>query len=355
MSWTEEEDKKNQQNLTNQQGELFEEDNAGQNRNSDKESDNSKSSETKLDDNQQLWRLLEKTLSDNVIEKRRARRWKIFFRFTSLIILLCIMGLWFGRSALDTNVTGQNTVAIIPMDGVIGSGADIDGNEYVDILDDVYKNPNLKGVVIDMNSPGGSPVQAGIIYDAIRQKEKLYPSIPIIVVVEDMAASGGYYIASAANKIYANRASLVGSIGVISSGFDLSGLIKKFGVERRTFTAGRNKDFLDPFVPMTKEGKEKWQAILDETHQQFIDAVKAGRGDRLKITNDVFSGMVFTGQQAQKIGLIDGLASLNDVLNSQFPNDKQVIYGPKQDPLDEFAKKFGVEFAAKLLSNAKLN
>lgn len=343
MSWTEEEDKKRVENQENDPSTPSTSAHPSDKGHSDKEQSDNK-----------LWLLLEKTLHENVVEKRRARRWKIFFRFIGLFIILAMVSLWYSKSALTKRMENQDTVAIIPMEGVIGDKADIDANEYVDILDDVYSNARLKGVIIEMNSPGGSPVHSGILYDAIRQKEKMYPKIPVIVVVQDMAASGGYYIASAANEIYANRASLVGSIGVISSGFDASELIKKIGVERRTFTAGRNKDFMDPFVPMTKEAKDKWQAVLDETHQQFINAVKAGRGDRLKITDDVFSGMVFTGQQAESIGLIDGLASMNDILKSRFPDDKQVIYGPQQDPIDEFAKKFGVEFATKLLSSAKL-
>jgi protease-4 len=169
-----------------------------------------------------------------------------------------------------------------------------------------------------------------------------------------MAASGGYYIASAANKIYADKASLVGSIGVISSGFDASNLLEKIGVERRTFTAGRNKAFLDPFAPMTEEAKVKWQAVLDETHQQFINAVKEGRGDRLVITDDVFSGMVFTGSQAIKIGLIDGLASVNDILDAHFPDAEPVVYEPKQDSWKELAKEFGVEMATRVINTTSI-
>ncbi|MEL0636838.1 S49 family peptidase [Marinomonas sp. TI.3.20] len=338
MSWTEDQDRNNKSGVEQEASHQIEK----PSQNTDNETDS------------KLWLLLEKTLSESVIEKRRARRWRIFFRFTTLFIILAVIGVGIGRSQLDTSSLDKNIVAIIPMRGVIGAGAEIQASEYVSLLDDAYKNANLKGVVIEMNSPGGSPVHAGIIYDAIRQKEKLYPAVPVIVVVEDMAASGGYYIASAANEIYADKASLVGSIGVISSGWDASGLMKKIGVERRTFTAGRNKDFLDPFVPMSKEGKQKWQAVLDETHQQFIHAVEVGRGDRLKITDDVFSGMIFTGVQAQKIGLIDGLSSAHDLLKKRFPDATHVIYAPQQDPWETVAKKFGVEFATKILSTVSL-
>ncbi|REG85715.1 S49 family peptidase [Marinomonas pollencensis] len=302
-----------------------------------------------------LWQLLEKTLSDTVVEKRRARRWKIFFRFTTLFFIAAVIGVATVQMTPSTAGLDKDTVAIIPMRGVIGSGADIEASDYLQLLDEAYRRHNLTGVVIEMNSPGGSPVHAGIIYDAIRQKESLYPNIPVIVVVEDLAASGGYYIASAANEIYADKASLVGSIGVISAGWDASELLDKIGVERRTFTAGRNKDFLDPFVPMSKEGKEKWQAVLDETHQQFIHAVKVGRGERLTITDDVFSGMVFTGAQAEQIGLIDGLSSAHNLLKTRFANATPIVFAPEHDPWEKVAKEFGVQFATKILTSFSLH
>ncbi|RCX00470.1 signal peptide peptidase SppA [Marinomonas foliarum] len=311
-------------------------------------------SETERDPNKEIWSLLEKTLSENLIEKRRARRWKIFFRFTTLAIFLAVIGAWFAKSNFQDVTLEGDIVAMIPMRGVIGADNEIESSEFVGLLDAAYRNSRLKGVVIEMNSPGGSPVHSGIIYDAIRAKEQNYPEIPVIVVVEDMAASGGYYIASAANEIYADKASLVGSIGVISSGFDASNLLEKIGVERRTFTAGRNKAFLDPFAPMTEEAKLKWQAVLDETHQQFINAVKEGRGDRLVITDDVFSGMVFTGSQAVKIGLLDGLASVNGILDSRFPDAEPVVYEPKQDSWKELAKEFGVEMATKVINTTSI-
>ena len=307
-----------------------------------------------LDPNKEIWSLLEKTLSENLIEKRRSRRWKIFFRFLTLIIVISVIVGWFAKSSLQDVSLEGDVVAMIPMRGVIGANAEIESSEFVRLLDNAYQNTQLTGVIIEMNSPGGSPVHSGIIYDAIRSKEQAYPEIPVIVVVEDMAASGGYYIASAANEIYADKASLVGSIGVISSGFDASHLLEKIGVERRTFTAGRNKAFLDPFTPMTEEAKAKWQAVLDETHQQFINAVKEGRGKKLVITDDVFSGMVFTGSQAIKIGLIDGLASVNDILDSRFPNAEPVVYEPKQDSWKELAKELGVEMATRVINSTNL-
>ncbi|UTW01486.1 signal peptide peptidase SppA [Marinomonas rhizomae] len=338
MSWTEDEDR--EKSLKNTE--------------SPHASTEEKTERSQTDPNKEIWSLLEKTLSENLIEKRRARRWKIFFRFTTLAIFLAVIGAWFAKSNFQDVTLEEDIVAMIPMRGVIGADNEIESSEFVGLLDAAYRNSRLKGVVIEMNSPGGSPVHSGIIYDAIRAKEQNYPEIPVIVVVEDMAASGGYYIASAANEIYADKASLVGSIGVISSGFDASNLLEKIGVERRTFTAGRNKAFLDPFAPMTEEAKLKWQAVLDETHQQFINAVKEGRGDRLVITDDVFSGMVFTGSQAVKIGLIDGLASVNGILDSRFPDAEPVVYEPKQDSWKELAKEFGVEMATKVINTTNI-
>ena len=338
MSWTEDEDRKQSLNET-----------------SSEHAHTEKKPEIETTDpNKEIWSLLEKTLSENLIEKRRARRWRIFFRFTTLAIFLAVVGGWFAKSNFQDVSLESDVVAMIPMRGVIGADNEIESSEFVSLLDAAYQNSRLKGVVIEMNSPGGSPVHSGIIYDAIRAKEQNYPDIPVLVVVEDMAASGGYYIASAANEIYADKASLVGSIGVISSGFDASNLLEKIGVERRTFTAGRNKAFLDPFAPMTEEAKVKWQAVLDETHQQFINAVKEGRGDRLVITDDVFSGMVFTGSQAIKIGLIDGLASVNEILDSRFPDAEPVVYEPKQDSWKELAKELGVEMATRVINTTSI-
>lgn len=349
MSWTEDEDRKAE--LHNAEKAL------SQKSDTVKENEQEKNSEGKWqpDPDKEIWRLLEKTLSENLVEKRRARRWKIFFRLFTFVLIVSAGAAWFTTTNLQEVSLERDVVAMIPMRGVIGSEAAIEASTFVSLLDDAYQNRFLKGVVIEMNSPGGSPVHSGILYDAIRSKQQAYPAIPILVVVEDMAASGGYYIASAANEIYADKASLVGSIGVISSGFDASHLLEKIGVERRTFTAGRNKAFLDPFAPMTKEAEQKWQAVLDETHQQFIRAVKEGRGSRLTITDDVFSGMVFTGSQAVTIGLIDGLSSVTTLLNQRFPNALPVYYRPSENAWEVLAKELGVEIATKALSQFQLH
>ncbi|MBR7888420.1 signal peptide peptidase SppA [Marinomonas sp. A79] len=343
MSWTEDEDRKAELQASNQDA------------STDNEASKKQEERAELDPNKAIWSLLEKTLSENLIEKRRARRWKIFFRLFTFMLVIAAGAAWFAKANFQEVSLERDVVAMIPMRGVIGSEAAIEASTFVNLLDDAYQNHFLQGVVIEMNSPGGSPVHSGIIYDAIRSKQQAYPQIPILVVVEDMAASGGYYIASAANEIYADKASLVGSIGVISSGFDASQLLEKIGVERRTFTAGRNKAFLDPFAPMTEEAQQKWQAVLNETHQQFISAVKEGRGSRLTVTDDVFSGMVFTGAQAVDIGLIDGLSSVNTLLNNRFPNALPVFYRPSENAWEVLAKELGVKIATKVLSNPQLH
>lgn len=343
MSWTEEED--------NVQGtkDLYQEERASKVTPSSSEVGAKKES---MDTS--IYTLLEKVLEENVREKRRSRRWKIFFRFAFLAVFIGVSIVSFNRVEYGESAINKPFVAVLPLNGVIGAGEQIDSNVVVTLLDSAYEESSLQGVVIRLNSPGGSPVHSGIIYDAIKEKKTLYPNVPVVVVVEDMAASGGYYIAAAADAIYVDKASLLGSIGVISSGFDLSGLIEKIGVQRRTFTAGDNKAFMDPFVPMSDEAKSKWQSVLDETHQQFIEAVRNGRGEKLKETQDVFSGMVFSGAQSVKMGLADDLLSFNKVLDSKFNGVETVYFEPTKEPWEEFAKSIGVGVVVELLSTAKI-
>ncbi|WP_191600152.1 signal peptide peptidase SppA [Marinomonas algicola] len=340
MSWTEEEDS------VKGQMELLEDD--GRSKISPK-------SKGESDTGRSVYALLEKVLSENVQEKRRARRWKIFFRFAFLALFAVAIFVTFNQVDYSESAISKPFVAVLPLTGVIGSGEQIDSDVVVKLLNEAYEESKLHGVVLRLNSPGGSPVHSGIIYDAIKEKKLSHPAVPVIVVVEDMAASGGYYIASAADEIYVDKASLLGSIGVISSGFDLSGLIEKIGVQRRTFTSGENKAFMDPFVPMTEEAKAKWQAVLDETHQQFITAVKDGRGARLKETQDVFSGMVFSGAQSVNMGLSDGLMSFHKVLDSKFEGVDVVYFEPRKEPWEEFAKSIGVGVILELVSTVKMH
>lgn len=294
--------------------------------------------------------MMEKVLGATVIEQRRARRWKIFFRFVYLLVFVGIgVGLFWGQQEHESYGGGQQ-VAVVPMVGVIGSGAEVDANEYVALLQDVYADPRTKAVLIEMNSPGGSPVHADILYQFIVSQRQRHPDIPVVVAVEDLAASGGYYIAAAADEIYANPASLVGSIGVISAGFDATGLMEKLGIKRRLFTAGENKGFMDPFSPMSEQTPAHWQGVLNDTHKRFIDAVRQGRGERLKEDASTFSGLVFSGDGALALGLIDGFDYSANMLATRFANLEPVYYEPAKDPWEQVAKEFGVSFTGSVLN-----
>ncbi|MFD1384036.1 S49 family peptidase [Rhodanobacter aciditrophus] len=296
-------------------------------------------------ENEQLIGALKEVLLSQTTEKRRARRWKLFFRFVYLFVFIGLIGTYFYTADFD-DVDVAPSVAVIPMQGAIGAGAEVDANDFVALLDDAYENSTTQAVLIEMNSPGGSPVHAGILHDAIMSYRAARPDVPVIVVVEDMAASGGYYIASAADQIVVDKASLVGSIGVVSGGFEASELIEKIGVKRRIFTAGENKAFLDPFSPMSDHAIESWQAVLDETHAQFIAAVKAGRGDRLTDDPEIFSGMVYTGAQAVNLGLADRFGYAQQLLSSEFRGLTPHYYSPYQEPWEKLAKEFGVQLSA---------
>ncbi len=292
-----------------------------------------------------LWSLLENVLTQNMVEKRRARRWKIFFRSVYLVCFIAIGAFFINNSGIDHNESKGEFVAVLPLEGQIGAGEAIDANVVLGLLDDAYSHSGIQALVLKMNSPGGSPVHSGIIYDAIQIKKIQFPDIPVYIVVEDLAASGGYYIAAAADTILVDKASLVGSIGVISAGFEATELLKKIGVERRVFTAGENKAFLDPFLPLEADSASKWQAVLDETHQQFINAVKVGRGDRLKDHPDVFTGAVFSGVKAVEIGLVDGLSSFHQLLNDNYTDVKVVYFLEDKETWEKITQSFGASVA----------
>lgn len=301
------------------------------------------STETKLVD------ALKEVLGAQVIERRRQRRWKIFFRFVYLFVFIgVVFSIWVTSDMEDVNA--GDSVAVLRMQGTIGAQSEVDANEYVPLLDEIYANSSIKAVLIEMNSPGGSPVHSGILYDAIMHYRTLYPAIPVVVAVEDLAASGGYYIASAADEIIVDKASLVGSIGVVSGGFEASELIEKLGVKRRLFTAGENKAFMDPFSPMSDAAVQSWQSVLDETHKQFINAVKEGRGDRLADEPNLFTGMVFTGTQAVELGLADRFGYAQQLLNTQFSDLTPTYYTPYKEPWEKVAKQLGVEFSTGVTS-----
>ncbi|HAS51440.1 MAG TPA: signal peptide peptidase SppA [Gammaproteobacteria bacterium] len=242
-----------------------------------------------------------------VTEQRRTRRWGIFFKFLFLIYLIVLLVLAWPDS-LSTASAKRHT-ALVRVEGLISSSTEASAKNVIEALRKAFKDENTVGVVLEVNSPGGSPVQAGEIYDEIQKLRQQYPKIPIHAVTSDVCASGGYYIAAAAQNIYANKASIVGSIGVRMDSFGFTEAIAKLGVERRAYTAGSNKDFLDPFKPVNPAEVQHLQGMLDAIHQQFMTAVKQGRGERLKDNPDLFSGLMWTGEQSVGLGLIDALGS----------------------------------------------
>lgn len=305
-------------------------------------------------ENTKEWRLIEKALLAGVGEQKRARRWGIFFKFLTFGYLFFILALFFRGSHLDdkVGVAGRHT-ALIDIQGVIAEGEEAQADSIVTALRNAYEAKNVAGIVLRINSPGGSPVQAGYVYDEIRRLRALHPQVHVYAVIADIGASGAYYIAAAADQIYADKASLVGSIGVISSSFGFVDVLKKVGVERRLFTSGEHKGFLDPFSPLNPQEQVYWQQVLDVTHRQFIEQVKAGRGDRLvKDKSDLlFSGLVWSGEQALGLGLIDGLGSPGYVAREVIGAEHIVDYTVGPSPIEKFARRLGASFSSALMAS----
>ena len=233
----------------------------------------------------------------------------------------------------------------LPSRDVIADDAEANADDIISSLREAFENKNTTGVLMRINSPGGSPVQSGYISDEIKRLRGLHPNTPLYAVVGDMCASGGYYIAAAADEIYADKASLVGSIGVIMSSFGFVDAIEKLGVERRMLTAGENKGFLDPFSPLKERDVKHIRSMLGNIHDQFIETVKAGRGERLKISDDLFSGLVWTGEQGLKLGLVDGLGSASYVAREIIGEENIVDFTFQPDPIERFVNQLGVVMA----------
>ena len=248
-----------------------------------------------------------------VTEQRRARRWGIFFKLLFFAYLLVLLALVWPDDLGTATAAAKKHTAVVRVEGLISSSAEASAKNVIEALRKAFKDEKTVGVVVEINSPGGSPVQAGEIYDEIQKLRQQYPKMPVYAVANDMCASGGYYVAAAAQKIYVNKASIVGSIGVRMDSFGFTDAIAKLGVERRAYTAGSNKDFLDPFKPENPAEVRHLQGMLDAIHQQFIAAVKQGRGERLKDNPEVFSGLMWTGEQSVGLGLVDALGSIRHV------------------------------------------
>jgi protease-4 len=291
---------------------------------------------------------LEQLARDALDERRRARRWGIFFKGLAFLVL-------FGTAATILAVIGarervclEKCTALVEVRGELDASGRASAERVVSALQAAFKNAGTKGVVVRVNSPGGSPVQAGQIYDEMRRLRGAHPAIPLYVVVEDIAASGGYYVASAGDKIYVDKASIIGSIGVIMEGFGFTGILDKVGVERRVITSGDNKAFLDPFQPVKPEQRAYVQTMLDEIHQQFIAAVKAGRGTRLKEEPGMFSGLVWNGKRAIEMGLADELGSLDYVAREVVKAEEVVDFTPEDTIAERVARRFGAALGGQL-------
>ena len=288
-------------------------------------------------------RALETLANDIVVERRRARRWSIFFRLVTLAIVVLIGLSLLGIAGSKAQLCIDKCTAVVHLEGEIDREGRASAENIIQGLHAAFEHPGTKGVLLRINSPGGSPVQAGQIFAEMRRLRAKYPKIPLHAVIEDMAASGGYYVAAAADRIYVDPASLVGSIGVLIDSFGFVGTLEKLGVERRVLAAGENKTFLDPFLPLKEPQREYAQTMLDDIHQQFIGAVRDGRGPRLKESPDMFSGLVWNGQRAVDLGLADAFGSVDSVARDVIGAEEVVDFTPKEDLGSRLARRFGAE------------
>ncbi len=300
---------------------------------------------------EKAWKLLEKTLQAGVVEQRRARRWGIFFKLLAFVYLFGALALFSPALKLGgASSAAESHTALIEIRGAIMADEEASADNIVGSLRAAFEDKKTKGVVLRINSPGGSPVQSGYVYDEIKRLRGEHPDIKVYAVISDLGASGAYYIASAADEIYADKASLVGSIGVTAATFGFVGVMEKVGVDRRVYTSGEHKAFLDPFQPPKEEETRFWQSVLETTHKQFIESVKKGRGDRLKVDQhpELFSGLIWSGEQALELGLVDALGSSSYVAREVIGAKEIVDYTREENPFDRFTKKLGTSVAERL-------
>ena len=286
----------------------------------------------------------------SISEQRRARRWGIFFKllgFSYFGVVLFMASPWHEEGV--GGIRGMHT-AMVEVDGVISAGDRANADTIVSGLRAAFEDDKAKGIILRINSPGGSPVQAGYVNDEIKRLKAKYPEKKVYAVIADICASGGYYIAVAADKIYADKASIVGSIGVLMDGFGFVGTMEKLGVERRLLTSGEHKGFLDPFSPMKTADADHMRKLLTQTHEQFIKVVKDGRGDRLKDVPELFSGFVWSGAQGVEIGLVDGLGSAGYVAREVIGAEKIIDYTLHPSPFQRWAEKIGATFGHGVLT-----
>ena len=296
--------------------------------------------------------VIEKVALQAIQEQRRSRQWGALFKllwFTFAFLILASLLGWIGRPDKESSATsigvGKHT-AVVDVEGVIGVESKASAERVIKGLNRAFKDTNTAGVVLRINSPGGSPVQAGYVNDEVRRLRTKYPAVPVYAVVQDLCASGGYYIAVSADKIYVDKASLVGSIGVIMGGFGFVGTMDKLGMERRAYTAGDNKDFLDPFAPENPKHRAHAQQMLNEIHEQFVKVVRQGRGQRLKESPEIFSGLIWTGEKSIELGLADALGSTEYVAREVVKAEKLVDYTVEENVFESFSKRLGTSFGA---------
>jgi protease-4 len=283
--------------------------------------------------------VLERLAFANLREQRRARRWGIFFKLFFVVYLVLILVLFRLDSVAPS--LGDHT-ALVELEGVIAANGDIDADRVVKGLRKAFEGDGVKGVILRVNSPGGSPVQASYINGEITRLREKHPDISLVAVISDICASGGYYAAVAAEKIYADKSSIVGSIGVLMDSFGFVDTMEKIGVERRLLTAGEHKAMLDPFSPLDPVDVRHTEGVLKQVHNHFIDVVRSGRGERLAANEDIFSGLFWTGEEARKLGLIDEFGSAGFVAREIFGAEKIVDYTPSASLLEQFAQHLGI-------------
>ena len=305
---------------------------------------------------------IEKIAMESLVQQKGSRRWSIFFKLVSLIYIGWVLFFILTSSSNSPIATGDFT-ALITLNGEIGADSEVSAINIKSSLKDVYESPGTKALILAINSPGGSPVQSGIINNEINRYKALHPQIPVYAVIEDICASGGYYIAVAADKIFVDKASIVGSIGVIMNGFGFDKAIKNLGIERRLITSGENKAILDPFLPVEPKQREFMQELLKEVHKQFIEVVKKGRGNKLANNPEIFSGLFWSGESAINLGLADDYGDIDLVAREVVGHEKIIDFTTQSNFADRFAKKLGASIGTSLrndiinnnLKNIKLN
>jgi protease-4 len=293
--------------------------------------------------------LLEKIALESLKETRIKRRWGIFFKLAGLAYLVAVLFLvvdWGASERLSPD--GRHT-ALVNVRGTIDASGDAGADKITAALQSAFEDKGTAGIILRINSPGGSPVQAGIVHDEIRRLREKYPDIRLYAVVEDVCASGGYYIAAAADRIFVNKASIVGSIGVLMGGFGFTEAMQRVGVERRLLTAGENKGFFDPYSPWSAEQKAHAETLLREIHEQFIGAVRQGRGERLRETPEMFSGLIWTGSQSLELGLVDDFGTVDSVARDVIKAENVLDYSVRENLAERVAKRLGAGIAQSVL------